>query len=229
MTDLPPEAAGPQGDAPASEAVEAIPPRVAPPVTPSLRAEERLRPGRADRPERSNRGERRERVDRFERQERGGDMAGPRPFLPVRSSNAPVELTLDLLGTPPDKVLARVFGALERISSDVTLFVLLRDTPEYVGVAASVYQALRGRGYASDSSRFPGGGQRLRIYRRGEHARAAPRFTRDAEPVFAPAPEVELPPTGAPSTANMDEPLAVEPPPGLDSAKLERTGPPGEE
>src|SRR4029453_958787 len=76
----------------------------------------------------------------------------------------PVELSLDLRFTPPDKVLARLFGALERIGADVTLVVLLRDTPEYASIVASAYQALRSRGYASDSARFPPGGQRLRVH-----------------------------------------------------------------
>src|SRR5919202_2660554 len=79
---------------------------------------------------------------------------GPRPLPPVLASDSPIELTLDLRSTPPDKVIARLLGALERVSDDVTLLVLLRDTPEYVGVTSSVYQALRGRGYFSDSSRL---------------------------------------------------------------------------
>jgi hypothetical protein len=83
-----------------------------------------------------------------------------------------VELSLDLRFTPPDKVLSRLFGALDRVGADVTLLVLLRDTPEYAGVVASAYQALRARGYVSDSSRFPPGGQRLRVRRRAD--RAAP-------------------------------------------------------
>jgi hypothetical protein len=77
-----------------------------------------------------------------------------------------VELSLDLRFTPPDKVLSRLFGALEQVGADVTLLVLLRDTPEYAGVVASAYQALRARGYVSDSTRFPPGGQRLRVRRR---------------------------------------------------------------
>src|SRR3569832_715695 len=35
---------------------------------------------------------------------------GQRPLPQVHASGAPVELTLDLRGTPPDKVLARLFG-----------------------------------------------------------------------------------------------------------------------
>ena len=89
-----------------------------------------------------------------------------RPAGQVRASNAQVELTLDLRFTPPDKVIPRLFGALERVGDDVTLLVLLRDTPEYAGVVASAYQALRAQGYASDSSRYPA--------RRAAPARAAP-------------------------------------------------------
>jgi hypothetical protein len=92
-----------------------------------------------------------------------------------------VELTLDLRFTPPDKLLSRLFGALERVGPDVTLLVLLRDTPEYAGVVASAYQALRARGYLSDSARFPPGGQRLRVRRRPE---------REAPPPF-PAPPAD--------------------------------------
>src|SRR5437879_3830037 len=103
----------------------------------------------------------------------------PRPLPPVRPSEAPIELTLDLQGTPADKVLPRLLGALERLSADVTLYVLLRDTPEYVGVAASIYQALRSRGYVSDSARMPRGGQRIWVQRRRDPPR----------PVFQPAPE----------------------------------------
>src|SRR5689334_22274727 len=54
---------------------------------------------------------------------------GPRTLPPVQPSNAPVELSLDLRATPPDKVLSRLLGALDRVSEDVTLLVLLRDTP----------------------------------------------------------------------------------------------------
>jgi hypothetical protein len=92
----------------------------------------------------------------------------------VRASNAQVELTLDLRFTPPDKVIPRLFGALERVGEDVTLLVLLRDTPEYAGVVASAYQALRAQGYASDSSRIPPGGQRLRVQRRRDQPSLRP-------------------------------------------------------
>jgi hypothetical protein len=103
-----------------------------------------------------------------------------------------VELTLDLRATPPDKVIARLLGALERIGDDVTLYVLLRDTPEYVGVTSSVYQALRTRGYFSDSSRLPqGGGQRLKVQRRRDTARFMPREDDvvRVETEYTPAPE----------------------------------------
>jgi hypothetical protein len=106
----------------------------------------------------------------------------------VRPSDAPIELTLDLRATPPDKVIGRLVGALERISADVTLYVLLRDTPEYVGVAASAYQVLRSRGYFSDSSRMPQGGQRIRIQRRRESSRRVIAAD-EPEAAYAPAPE----------------------------------------
>jgi hypothetical protein len=118
---------------------------------------------------------------------------GPRSLPPVRPSSAPIELTLDLRATPPDKVLSRLLGALERISADVTLYVLLRDTPEYVGVAASAYQALRSRGYFSDSSRMPQGGQRLRVQRRREAPRLVFQAPTEEETTYAPAPEPEQP------------------------------------
>jgi len=104
-------------------------------------------------------------------------------------SNAPIELTLDLRNTPPDKVLSRLLGALDRVSQDVTLLVLIRDTPEYAGVSASIYQTLRGQGYFSDSSRMPQGCQRLCIRRRPGSGRGAARLSQEAETVYAPAPE----------------------------------------
>jgi hypothetical protein len=140
----------------------------------------------------------------------------------VRASNAPVELALDLFATPPDKVLARIFGALERVSAEVTLLVYLRDTPEYVGVAASVYQALRGRGYASDTSRLPGGGQRLRIRWRHENQRHTPRFGPTSEVAFVPPPATDFPLPPEPA----ELPAATETLPGTDTAKMERTDPP---
>jgi hypothetical protein len=89
-----------------------------------------------------------------------------------------------------------VLGALERVAADVTLLVLVRDTPEYVGVLASTYQTLRRRGYFADSSRLPAGGQRLRIQRRREPMRP-PRP--DAEPaaLYAPPPGGPTGPLGA--------------------------------
>jgi hypothetical protein len=114
----------------------------------------------------------------------------------VHPSNAQVELSLDLRFTPPDKVLSRLFGALDRVGADVTLLVLLRDTPEYAGVVASAYQALRARGYLSDSSRFPPGGQRLRVRRRPD--RAAPVL----EPGLEPGDEAGPGPAGAADEPN---------------------------
>ena len=160
MTSLPPEAAGAVGR-PVSEPAAASrqPPSIAPLPAATPRPEGGARP-----------------------------PYGPRTLPPVRPSEAQVELTLDLRATPPDKVLARLVGALERISPDVTLYVLLRDTPEYVGVAASAYQLLRSRGYFSDSSRMPQGGQRLRIKRRREPTR--PVFAaEEPEAAYAPAPD----------------------------------------
>ena len=101
----------------------------------------------------------------------------------------PLELTLDLRGTPPEKVLARLLGALERVSDDVTLVALVRDTPDYAGPMSSVYSTLRQRGYWSDSSRFPAGVQRVRVGRRREYR--AGRQTLEGpteEPAYAPAP-----------------------------------------
>ena len=109
------------------------------------------------------------------------------------SSSAPVELTLDLRGTPPDRVVARLFGALERVSDDVTLIALVRDTPEFASALSAAYGALRQRGYWSDSSRFPAGVQRLKIGRRqasGAH-RPEENVPRLAEPAYAPAPEAD--------------------------------------
>jgi len=114
---------------------------------------------------------------------------GPRPLPPVHASSAQVELTLDLRATPPDKILGRLFGALDQVGDDVTLLVLLRDTPEYVGVTSSAYQALRGRGYFSDSSRLPQGGQRLRIQRRRDAGRHVGRDQAQPETDYVPAPE----------------------------------------
>ena len=133
---------------------------------------------------------------------------GPRTLPPVRASDAPIELTLDLRATPPDKVIGRLVGALERISADVTLYVLLRDTPEYVGVAASAYQVLRSRGYFSDSSRMPQGGQRIRIQRRREPPRRV---------IAADEPEAAYTPPPAPERADLEE---RRPAAALDGAKV---------
>ena len=109
-----------------------------------------------------------------------------------RVLSAPIELTLDLRGTAPDKVLARLLGALERVSDEVTLVALLRDTPEYATVIPAVYNALRGRGYWSDSSRYPAGVQRLRVGRRQGQRPFGTAERRDGvtqeEPAYAPAP-----------------------------------------
>jgi hypothetical protein len=102
----------------------------------------------------------------------------------------PLELTLDLRGTPPEKLLNRLLSALERISDDVTLVALVRDTPDYVAPLTTTYSTLRQRGYWSDSSRFPAGVQRLRVGRRREHR--VERILAEArpadEPAYAPAP-----------------------------------------
>ncbi|HEV2126876.1 MAG TPA: hypothetical protein VGW38_29345 [Chloroflexota bacterium] len=97
---------------------------------------------------------------------RAGSERRSRPVLPVTPSSAPVELSLDLRATPPDKVLSRLFGALERVADDVTLIVLLRDIPEVAAAMTTAHQALRQNGYNSDTSRFPPGSQRLKIFRR---------------------------------------------------------------
>jgi hypothetical protein len=133
---------------------------------------------------------------------------------PVQSSQAPVELTLDLRSTPPDKVLARLFGALDRVGQDVTLLVLLRDTPEYAGVVASAYQALRARGYVSDSARVPPGGQRLRVQRRRDReGPRAPAFPAPAEAeTYMPATEREgdAPPVGLEDLRDAPAPALAE-------------------
>ena len=108
-----------------------------------------------------------------------------------RVLSAPVELTLDLRGTPPEKVLARLLGALERVSDDVTLVALLRDTPDYAGVTSSAYAALRGRGYWSDTSRYPAGVQRVRIGRRETTPAGRREGPPAAEPPYAPPPEAD--------------------------------------
>lgn len=93
----------------------------------------------------------------------GHRYAQPRPAPEIRRTLAPIEFTFDLRETPPDKVIGRLFAGLDRISGDVTLLVLLRDTPELVGVTANAFHLLRTRGYSSDTSRLPSGGQRLTI------------------------------------------------------------------
>jgi hypothetical protein len=126
---------------------------------------------------------------------------------PPRASNAPVELSLDLRFTPPDKVLARLFGALERIGADVTLVVLLRDTPEYASIVASAYQALRSRGYASDSARFPPGGQRLRVHLPRDRPAPRPLRPETREQPDEPA----GPPPGPPRELSPDRPSEASP------------------
>jgi hypothetical protein len=102
----------------------------------------------------------------------------------------PLELTLDLRGTPPEKLLGRLLAALERVSDDVTLVALVRDTPDYAAPLTTTYSTLRQRGYWSDTSRFPAGVQRLRVGRRREARveRGTADETRPDEPVYAPAP-----------------------------------------
>ncbi|MCX5985733.1 MAG: hypothetical protein NTX54_04350 [Chloroflexi bacterium] len=107
----------------------------------------------------------------------------------VRRALAPIEFTFDLRETPPEKVLGRLFAGLDRISGDVTLLVLLRDTPELVGVTANAFHLLRTRGYASDMSRLPSGGQRLTIRPRNRRVDAGAAPASDvAEHDYVPAP-----------------------------------------
>ncbi len=86
-----------------------------------------------------------------------------RPVGEVRRALAPIEFTFDLRQTPPDKVLGRLFAALDRVTPDVTLLVILRDVPELAGVTANAVALLARAGYVSDLSRLPGGGQRMRV------------------------------------------------------------------
>jgi len=103
-------------------------------------------------------------------------------------ANPPIELTLDLRGTPPEKLLTRLLGALDRVSDDVTLVALVRDTPDYAAPMAGVYSTLRQRGYWSDSSRFPAGVQRLRVGRRRENRAGRLDGAAGEEPAYVPAP-----------------------------------------
>ena len=96
----------------------------------------------------------------------------------VRRALAPIEFTFDLRQTPSEKVVGRVFAALDRITPDVTLLVLLRDIPEMAGVTANVSALLGRAGYQSDMSRLPSGGQRMRI-----RSRNRPRDVAGASPV----------------------------------------------
>ncbi len=117
-----------------------------------------------------------------------GQRPAPMRSAPeVRRALAPIEFTFDLRETPPEKVLGRLFAGLDRISGDVTLLVLLRDTPELVGVTANAFHLLRTRGYASDMSRLPSGGQRLTIRPRNRRVDAAP-ASDVAEDDYVPAP-----------------------------------------
>ena len=152
--------------------------------------------------------------------------AGPRALPPVRPSNADVELTLDLRGSPPDKVLSRLLGALERVSDDVVLYVLLRDTPEYVGVTGSIFQALRTRGYFSDSSRHPQGGQRLRVHRRRESRR--PLFYRADAAEAREAAYVPPPATTEPVLAEAPSADSFAPDPGTAAAHAGDAAPLGD-
>jgi hypothetical protein len=93
----------------------------------------------------------------------GARPAVARPTGDVRRALAPIEFTFDLRHTPADKVIGRVFAALDRITPDVTLLVILRDIPEMAGVTANVSALLGRAGYQSDMSRLPTGGQRMRI------------------------------------------------------------------
>jgi hypothetical protein len=105
-------------------------------------------------------------------------------------TSPPLELTLDLRGTPPEKLVNRLLAALERVSDDVTLVALVRDTPDYAAPLTTTYSTLRQRGYWSDSSRFPAGVQRIRVGRRreGRLERVTASETRPDDAVYAPAP-----------------------------------------
>ncbi|MBI3973605.1 MAG: hypothetical protein HY332_20210 [Chloroflexi bacterium] len=171
MTSPPPEAAGPSGSVPSTavstaEAVDAPAARAASSSAASSRPDE---------------------------PQRTGPARGQRSLPPVRPSSAPVELTLDLSFTPPDKVLSRLLGALERVDKDVTLYVLLRDTPEYVGVTSSAYQLLRAHGYVSDSMRVPNGRQRLRVQSRRGSPRPGMSLQEEPEAPYAPHPSSDEP------------------------------------
>ena len=114
----------------------------------------------------------------------------------VRRALAPIEFTFDLRQTPAEKVVGRVFAALDRITADVTLLVILRDIPEMAGVTANVSALLGRAGYQSDMSRLPTGGQRMRI-----RSRNRPRDVAGATPTGdtgAPDQSFESPPPADP-------------------------------
>ena len=105
-----------------------------------------------------------------------------RPTGEVRRALAPIEFTFDLRQTPAEKVVGRVFAALDRITPDVTLLVILRDIPEMAGVTSNVSALLGRAGYQSDMSRLPTGGQRMRIRSRNRPRDVAgARTTSDTE------------------------------------------------
>lgn len=130
-----------------------------------------------------------------------GARPGPaRATNDVRRALAPIEFTFDLRQTPADKVVGRVFAALDRIAADVTLLVILRDIPEMAGVTANVSALLGRAGYQSDMSRLPTGGQRMRI-----RSRNRPRDVAGAAPTTdsgVPDQAFESPPPDDPFSEN---------------------------
>lgn len=114
-----------------------------------------------------------------------GRSGTARPTGEIRRALAPIEFTFDLRQTPAEKVVGRVFAALDRIAPDVTLLVILRDIPEMAGVTANVAALLGRAGYQSDMSRLPSGGQRMRIRSRNR-PREAPAAMTDVESVDLP-------------------------------------------
>lgn len=135
---------------------------------------------------------------------RSRPFLAPRPSVPrspgaVRRALAPIEFTFDLRQTPPEKVVGRVFAALDRVAPDVVLAVILRDVPEMATVTANIVALLSQSGYQSDMSRLPGGGQRMRIRSRNRPRAGAGEPSAIEEPAPAADGDAEREPDEVPA------------------------------
>ena len=110
-----------------------------------------------------------------------------------------VELIADLRDVPTQKVIDRIRHVLAQVSSDVTLIIWVHDRPDMTPLIPVLYQELRGKGYYSDTTRLPQGGQRVRISRQRwrKPSSVTNHYSEEATDVIAPTPKQETPSTSS--------------------------------